>query len=181
MDNTERRIRKNLFNNNKEIKNLSVKINVKAGAQIIQQKGRPIPIHLQEGMAQKLKRLIKHGYVERATETTENRFVRPAATKVKKDKSLRIALDLRNLNEVTIKRKATLSANTDILRKLLKKQNEWIWTEEHTEALNKLKEGITKIQCLAPYNARSENIITTDARAKKDWEQPFGRSKKLVN
>ena len=27
----------------------------------------------------------------------------------------------------------SLSANTDILRKLLKKQNEWIWTDEHTK------------------------------------------------
>ena len=42
-----------------------------------------------------------------------------------------------------------LSANIDILRKLLKKQNDWIWTDKHTEALNKLKEGITKIPCLA--------------------------------
>ena len=56
-----------------------------------------------------------------------------------------------------------LSANTDILGKLLKKQNNWIWTDEHTKALNNLKEGITKIPCLAHYNAQSENIITIDA------------------
>ena len=31
-----------------------------------------------------------------------------------------------------------LSANTNILRKILKKQNNWIWTDEHTEAFNKL-------------------------------------------
>ena len=59
-----------------------------------------------------------------------------------------------------------LSTNTDILRRLLKKQNEWIWTEEHTKAFNNLKECITKIPCLAHYNARSENIITTDASTK---------------
>ena len=59
-----------------------------------------------------------------------------------------------------------LSANTDVLRKLLKKQNEWIWTDEHTEAFNKLKEGITEIPCLAHYNAQNENIITTDASTK---------------
>ena len=59
-----------------------------------------------------------------------------------------------------------LSAHTDILRKLLKKQNGWIWTDEHTEAFNKLKEGITNIPCLAHYNAQSENIILPDASTK---------------
>ena len=59
-----------------------------------------------------------------------------------------------------------LSKNTDILRELLKKQNEWIWTEEHTRAFNNLKESITKFPCLAHYNAQSENIITTDASTK---------------
>ena len=59
-----------------------------------------------------------------------------------------------------------LSTKTDNLRKLLKKQNEWIWTEEHTRAFNNLKECITKIPCLAHYNAQSENIITTDASTK---------------
>ena len=57
---------------------------MKAGAQIIQQKGRPIPIHLHDQVAQELKRLIKHGYVERATETTKNCFVSPAVLTVKK-------------------------------------------------------------------------------------------------
>ena len=343
---------KDLFYNNKEIKNLSVKIQLKEGAQTIQQKGRPIPIHLQDQVALELKRLIKHGYLERATEITEDCFVSPAVITVKKDKSIKIAQDSRKLNEVTIKRKAqmpnmeeltsrisrkisegkegeilatkldfdyaygqikldentknlciftvpggdftgyyrflkgfygladiptffqeridttlehkhpaclddiiivtkgsidehetevretmkkleeagyrlnpkkcdffkkeiewvghkidqqeirplqdkleaitkinkpknekelksflgaiqylskyieNLSANTDVLRNLLKKQNEWIWTEEHTEAFNKLKEGITKIPCLAHYNAQNENIITTDASTK---------------
>ena len=59
-----------------------------------------------------------------------------------------------------------LSTNTDILQKLLKKRNEWIWTEEHTRAFNNLKECITKIPCLAHYNAQSENIITTDTSTK---------------
>ena len=343
---------KDLFNNNKEIKNLSVKIQLKEGAQIIQQKRRPIPIHLQDQVALELKRLTKHGYLERATEITEDCFVSLAVITVKKSKSIKIALDSRKFNEVTIKRKAqmpnmeelisristkisegkedeilatkldfdyaycqikldentknlciftvtggdctgyyrflkgfygladiptifqeridtklglkhpawlddiiivtkgcidehetevweamkkmeqagfrlnpkkceffkkeiewvrhkidqqgirplqetleaitklntsknekelksflgaiqylskyieNLSANTDVLRKLLKKQNEWIWTDEHTEAFNKLKEGITKIPCLAHYNAQNENIITKDASTK---------------
>ena len=59
-----------------------------------------------------------------------------------------------------------LSAKTDILRNLLKKQNEWFWTDEHTEAFNKLKEGITKIPCLEHYNAQNENITITYASTK---------------
>ena len=59
-----------------------------------------------------------------------------------------------------------LSTNTDILQNLLKKQNEWIWTEEHTKAFDNLKECITKIPCQAHYNAQSENIITTDTSTK---------------
>ena len=93
---------KDLFYNNKEIKNLSVKIQLKEGAQRIQQKGRPIPIHLQDQVALELKRIIKHGYLERATEITEDCFVSLAVITVKKDKSKKIALDSRKLNEVTI-------------------------------------------------------------------------------
>ena len=59
-----------------------------------------------------------------------------------------------------------LSAQTDILRKLLKKQNEWNWTQEHTEAFNNLKKLITQLPCLAHYNADKENILTTDASTK---------------
>ena len=59
---------------------------------------------------------MKHGYVERATEVTEDCFVSPAVITVEKDKSVKIALDYGKLNEVTVKRKAqmpTKQARTD--------------------------------------------------------------------
>ena len=59
-----------------------------------------------------------------------------------------------------------LSAQTDILRKLMRKQNEWIWTEEHTAAFNDLKKLITQLPGLAHYISNSENILTTDASTK---------------
>ena len=49
-------------------------------------------------------------------------------------------------NPIVSKYMENLSANTDFLRKLLKKQNDWIWTDEHTKAFHKLKEGITKVR-----------------------------------
>ena len=75
-------------------------------AQIIKQKRRPIPIHLHEQVTEELNRLIENGYMERATEITEDCFVSPAVVTVKKEKSIKIALDSQKLNEVTIKRKA---------------------------------------------------------------------------
>ena len=41
-----------------------------------------------------------------------------------------------------------------------------IWRDEHTRAFNNLKEYISKIPCLAHYNAQSENIIITDGSTK---------------
>ena len=72
-----------------------------------------------------------------------------------------------------------LSAQTDGLRQLLKKYNEWIWTDEHTKAFENLKQKITEISCLAHYNSDYPNIITTDASTKglgaSLWqEQPVG-------
>ena len=50
-----------------------------------------------------------------------------------------------------------------ILRKLLKKQNDWAWTEEHTRVLNNLKNCMIKIPCFSHHNANNDRIITTDA------------------
>ena len=60
-----------------------------------------------------------------------------------------------------------LSAQTDVLRKLLKKRNKRKWTEEHTNAFNNLKKLITQLPYIAHYNPKSENILTTDASTKR--------------
>ena len=59
-----------------------------------------------------------------------------------------------------------LSAQTDSLRQLLEKDTEWIWTEEHTQAFENLKQKITKIPRLAHYNSNYPNVITADASTK---------------
>ena len=77
-----------------------------------------------------------------------------------------------------------LSAQTDSLRQLLKKKNEWKWTEEQTQAFKNLKQKITEIPCLAHYNSDCPNVITTDASTKvlgaTLWqEQPDGKLKPI--
>ena len=65
MDDSEKKTLKlknefeDLFYIKAETKNLSVKNNLKEPANIIQQKRRPIPIHLQDQVAEEIKRLIK--------------------------------------------------------------------------------------------------------------------------
>ena len=65
LDETEKKILKlknefkDLIYKNTELKNLSVKINLKEDAKILQQKGRSIPIHLQDQVADEIKRLTK--------------------------------------------------------------------------------------------------------------------------
>ena len=74
MDENDKRILKlknefkDLFYNKTEIKDTVVKTNLKENTNIKKQKGRPIPTHLQDQVAEELKRLINNGYLERATE-----------------------------------------------------------------------------------------------------------------
>ena len=76
------------------------------------------------------------------------------------------------------------SAQTDSLRLLLKKDNEWLWTEEHTQAFINLKQKITGIPCLADYNSYYPSVIITDASTKglgaTLWQkQPDGKLKQI--
>ena len=77
-----------------------------------------------------------------------------------------------------------LSVQTDSLRQLLKKNNEWTWTEAHTQAFENLRQKITEIPCLARYNSDYPNAITTDASTKglgeTIWQkQPDGKLKAI--
>ena len=83
-------------------------VNPKEDAHIIQKKRQPVPIKLQDQVAEELKRLIKNGFIEITTEIIEECFVSPAVTTLKKDKSVKIALDSRITNNATINRKAQM-------------------------------------------------------------------------
>ena len=65
---------------------LEVKIQLKKDARLIQQKGRPIPIHLQQSVEKEINKLTKQGHIEKANNIDENCFVSPAVITVKKDK-----------------------------------------------------------------------------------------------
>ena len=75
-------------------------------------------------MAQELKRFKKHGYVERATEGSEDCFVSPAVITVNKDTSVKIALAFRKLNEITVERKAQTPNMEELISRTSRKSYE---------------------------------------------------------
>ena len=88
-----------LFKNNHTIKDLAIDLQLKKDTKPIQQKVRPVPIHFQKTVKKELEKLIESGHLEKADNTTENCFVSPAVITIKKDKSVKRALDSRKLNE----------------------------------------------------------------------------------
>ena len=91
---------------------------MKKVAKPIQQKGRPVPIHFQRIVKNELDKPFEKGRLEKADKTTENCFVSPAVIKIKKDKSVKIALDSRKLNESCIKRKTTMPNMKELISQI---------------------------------------------------------------
>ena len=94
---------KDLFDNNKEIKDLWVKTNWHRCTNHTTKSKGAIPIHTQEQVAKKVKQLIDKGFPEREDKITEGCFVSPAVITVKIDESIKIALASWNLNDITEK------------------------------------------------------------------------------
>ena len=84
---------KKLFTRNGKVKNHQVKIKLKENARIVQQKGRRIPIQLQNAVDAEMKKLLKDGHIEEINEIKDDVFIQPTVITVKKDRSVKIALD----------------------------------------------------------------------------------------
>ena len=110
-----------LFSTNHTVKNVEVDIQLKDDAKLIQQKGRPIPIHLQQAVGKEIEKLKKMGHIEKAENIDENCFVSPAVITIKKDKPVKIALDSRKLNEITIKRKSQMPNMEELISRISRK------------------------------------------------------------
>ena len=96
---------KELFERQGKLNKHKVKIEFKQNAKITQQKGRRVPIQLQEAVQDEIERLLKEGLIERVSEVTDKQFIQPVVITVKKGKSVKIALDARALNNEIVKDK----------------------------------------------------------------------------
>ena len=82
-----------------------MRINFKPGAKITQQKGRRTPIQLQKAVDEEIGRLLKESQIEKIIEIKENVFIQPTVITVKKNRSVKIALGARALNQAIDKDK----------------------------------------------------------------------------
>ena len=73
---------KKLFNENHTVKAIKVEIELKECAKLIQQKVRPIPIHLQQSFEKEIEKLKSQGHIEKANDNYKNCFVSPAVITV---------------------------------------------------------------------------------------------------
>ena len=71
----------------------------------IQQKGRRVPLHLLEKVERELDKLIHDKQITKLEKCPDDRFVSPVVITVKKDKSVKIALDSKKLNKAIHKNK----------------------------------------------------------------------------
>ena len=70
-----------------------------------QHKGRRIPLHLLDKMELELKKLIDDGQIIKLEKCPDDLFISPVVITVKKDKSVKIALDSKKLNDAIHKNK----------------------------------------------------------------------------
>ena len=107
-----------LFENNETIKDTEINIQLKPGHYPIKQKARPVPLHLQEDVERELKKLIRTGHLEKINDVDEVCFVSPVVITVKSDKSVKIALDSRKLNDSCIKMRPHMPNMEELLNQI---------------------------------------------------------------
>ena len=80
----------------------------------IQQKGRPIPINLQKRVETELNKLIDQKHIIKLDKCSDKQFISPIVITVKKDQTVKLALDSKKINKYIHKNKYKM-ANIDLL------------------------------------------------------------------
>ena len=71
----------------------------------IQEKGRRMPIHVQGKVEKEIEKLLLEGHVQKLDKCTSDCFIAPIVITVKKDDSIKLALDAKPINRQLYKNK----------------------------------------------------------------------------
>ncbi len=83
--------------------------------EITQQKGRRIPIHIQQAVETEVAKLVKNGHIEKLRKIGEDTFVSPVVITRKSDGSVKIALDSVQLNRQIVKKTMQMPLLSELL------------------------------------------------------------------
>ena len=95
----------NLFQGVGKIKNHKVHAEFFETLTPIQQKGRRVPITLQDKVDKEISKLLQQGHIKKLEQCSDKYFVSPIVITVKKDGSVKLALESRELNKQVHKNK----------------------------------------------------------------------------
>ena len=109
---------RDLFQINETIKDTEINIQLKPGHYPVKQKAKPVPLHLQEDVGKELEKLIRTGHLEKINDVDEDCFVSPVVITIKSDKSVKIALDSRKLNDSCTKMRPHLPNMEELLNQI---------------------------------------------------------------
>ena len=113
-----------LFTRKGRVKNYKIKIKKKNDAKIIHQKERRVPIQLQNQVDKKIDKLLKKGHIEKVDKIQDDVFIHPTVITVKKDKSVKNALDGRALNQSIAKGKCQMPNLDNLFDMIVEKLHE---------------------------------------------------------
>ena len=65
----------------------------------IQEKGRRVPVHIQDKVGQEIQKLIHEGHVVKLNKCTSEHFISPIVITAKKDGSVKLAMDAKPMND----------------------------------------------------------------------------------
>ena len=143
----------NLFKRKGRVKNYEIKIKMKDDVRISQQKGRRIPIQLQNQVDDEIEKLLKEGHIEKVDKIQDDVFIQPTVITVKKDKSVKIALDARALNQSIAKDKYQMPNLDNLIDMIAEKLDEksgeaWYSSVDMTYAYGQIPlQELTKRHC----------------------------------
>ena len=96
---------KNLFDRQGISKNFIVSSKFKYPICPIQEKGKRIPIHIQDKVEKEIEKLLTEGHITKLDKCTSDCFIAPIVITVKKDDSIKLALDAKTINRQLFKNK----------------------------------------------------------------------------
>ena len=97
---------------------------MKPNYKAVQQKGRIVPIHLQDLVKEELDKLIAEGHVARETQVGKDQFIGPVLITRKDNGTVKIAVDATELNDNIVKKKSQMPNIDDIIAQILVKISE---------------------------------------------------------